>query len=1071
MKPLFVPSPESRASAQLTSFIDHCAAAEQTSFENPSAFHAYSVRELRRFWAHFVDWSGLLTEGSRTPVCVGDEVETAKFFPELRLGYVENLLRSDGPEDDARPAISACNERGETVRLTRGELTSRVLAVAASLRELGVRAGDHVVAIAASTETTIIACLGAAALGAVWSSVSPDLAAPAIVARFESLAPTVLFHHASYFEGGREIDVAAKLQTVATSLPSLRLLVSLRGAALARATSKSQTTHPTHTTLAQLQVDGAPHAGSLDRLERFPFDHPLFVLFSSGTTGKPKCLVHGAGGTLVEHHKEHRLHGDLGTRDKLYFHTTTSWMMWNWLLSALAAKSEIVVYEGLVTHPNAGALFELVARERVTVFGTSPAYLQHCRDAGLQPAKTSDLSALRAVLSTGAVLREALFEWVVGSVKQVPVQSISGGTDILGCFLLGHPLLPVFAGDLQAASLGLDLQALGVDGKPARSGELVCARPFPSRPIGIHGDVDGERFHQTYFAANPGYWTHGDVLEWTERGSARIHGRSDGILNVRGIRIGPAEIYQALDAIDALAETMAIEQRAPREAGGSRLVLLVVLQPGRALDKELQMEIRRTLLERCSQSHVPSVIAAVDELPQTHNGKRAEKSARDTVNGDLVSNLEALRNPACLEAIRNHPALRVRDENTAGDTETQPSGLTLATASRAELEAHVQTIWRQLLSLPVALDDNFHDLGGHSLVGITILVRVENAFGRRLPMGTFLGRGATVRGMVDELLTPERENATPSIVELQRGGARLPVYWLPGGGGVSTMAFREVSLLLGADQPVYGFEAPMSFDDRPRDLRDTAAEYVRQLRAFRKGPYSLLGFSFGSFMAYEVGCQLRDAGEEVALLAVFDTPAPTRLSRTQKLRVLAQRVGFQLRKLRDDPVEGLSLVVQKLRDGVRRLRPAKAMSEAPKAPIDPAQALFDQVNDRNKAAVHAYAAEPLRPYDGRVTAFLALEGSQSSVDPELDTRLAWGAQASGGIDVFRVSGTHLGMLTQPHVQHLARALRDCLDELRPAEKPIENEASAPTKTPSARRRAAAPLVRATRRSARRGQHG
>lgn len=624
-------------------------------FSGYAELHAFSVRELRAFWRLFLQFSGLVVEGEVEPVCEGDSVEHARFFPRLRLSYAENLLHARRPGDDARLAVVAACEDGSVVRLSRGELRARVLEVAAGLRALSVGPGDRVVALARNGAETVIACLATAAIGAAWSSVAPDLGAEAAIDRFGQLAPAALFACSRHPYQGIERDAADKVRALASALPSLRALVALDGVDLSYA-AKGRVA----TTLDELAASGrAAGPPALEALPRFPFDHPLFILFSSGTTGRPKCIVHGAGGTLLEHEKEHVLHSDLGPDDVLYFQTATGWMMWNWQLSALAAGATIVLYDGSVTFPDETALWRLVERERVTVLGTSPAYLQYCRDAGLVPAGRFDLSRLRAIQSTGSVLSDALFVWAKEAIKPVPLQSISGGTDIVGCFVMGNPNLPVWAGEMQCVGLGLDVRALGPDGAEAESGELVCASPFPSRPVGLFGDPDGRRFHEAYFAQNPGVWTHGDHVELTERGTARIHGRSDGVLNVRGIRIGPAEITSVLEGFPEIAEAMPLEQPAPAEPGGSRLVLLVVLKEGAKLDRPLALRIKKELSQRRSMAHVPAAIADVPELPTTHSGKRSARAARDALAGREVVNAGALQNPACLDAIREHPALRL----------------------------------------------------------------------------------------------------------------------------------------------------------------------------------------------------------------------------------------------------------------------------------------------------------------------------------------------------------------------------------------------------------------------------
>ena len=602
--------------------------------------HAFAVGEPDLFWRVLLDWSELPWSGSADTVLVGDDVETARFFPDLRLNYSEALLRRlPGLDDDAVALVSVHADR-PAERLTRRELRHAVAAAATGLAGVGITAGNRIVAVAPNNARVTVAVLAATALGATVATAAPDVGTAALIGRFEQVEPVMLLVERSQLWDGADERVAALL----AGLPTVRRLVVLDELPL-----PPDSVVPT-SRLSDLI--GAVHGVADAEWPRLPFDHPQFVMFSSGTTGPPKAIVHGTGGVLLEHIKEHRLHGDLRPDDTLYFHTSTAWMMWNWQLSALAVGACIVLYDGPVLGP--ATLWEIVGDERVTVFGTSPAYLQLCQDAGYRPAEAVDLARLRAVLSTGAVLHDWQFDWLAQSVGPQPLQSISGGTDILGCFVLGHPELPVRVGRCQARSLGLDVAAVDEDGKElvGRVGGLVCRRPFPSRPIGFLRDPDGTRFHAAYFADHAGMWTHGDLVEFDPDGSARMHGRSDSVLNVNGVRIGPSEVYIALRRIPEIADAMAVEQSDPDHRGQSRMVLLVVLRPGATLDGELHRTIRRTLRREASPAHVPSVLAAVPELPITHNGKRSERAARDAVNGERIANEAALRNPACLPAIR-----------------------------------------------------------------------------------------------------------------------------------------------------------------------------------------------------------------------------------------------------------------------------------------------------------------------------------------------------------------------------------------------------------------------------------
>ena len=557
-------------------------------------------------------------------------------------------------------------------------------------------------------------------------------------------------------------------------------------------------------------------------------------MFSSGTTGKPKCIVHGAGGTLLEHLKEHRLHTDLRPGDRMYFHTSCAWMMWNWQLSALASGVEIVTYDGPIS--TVDKLWRLVADERVTVFGTSPAYLRMCEDAGLVPAQQLDLGGLRAMLSTGSVLYDEQFVWVRDHVKALPLQSISGGTDIIGCFVLGNPNLPVYAGEAQCRSLGLDVQAWK-DGKLTPGiGELVCTNPFPSRPLGFFGDADGSGFHAAYFAQNPGVWTHGDLIEFSREGSARLHGRSDGVLNVGGIKVAPGEIYRVLKTMPEIREAMAVEQRSRERAHNgkpagrfnSRIVLLLVMHDGVELTADLVAHVRRELARRLSPAHVPDRIVAVDELPMTHNGKLSESAARNAVNGAQIVNAASLRNPACLDAIRNHPALRA-----------ETSALPASIESREQLEAHLQEQWEKLFGFaPIGRDDNFFELGGNSLLAARLLAQVNQLTGRTLPLAILLV--APTIGRLAAAIEGDAQLPSLAMPVPIRAGTGAPIFLVHGLSG-SVMECWSLVGALNSPRPVYALQAQGLDGERPPQQRveEIAASYIEQMRRVQaNGPYA-----------------------------------------------------------------------------------------------------------------------------------------------------------------------------------------------------------------------------------------
>lgn len=630
--------------SELSKFIRQISNETGLTFADYTDFHRWCCEHPDAYWPQLLDFTGLAYEGQLSPVRSNDHFIDCQFFPNISINYARCLLQGASTSEPDDIAVVIIDESGKRTDTSRSQLQSMSLSIAAGLREAGVVAGDRVVAIAKNSLESIAACLGATAIGATWSSVSPELGVAGIIERFRQLAPKILFTNTVYTLNGIEQRIDENIRELIASIESIEKIVLL-------STSDSFSSHEKPAVNIDELLSGQPLV--LNSLESFAFNHPLFVMFSSGTTGPPKCIVHGAGGTLLEHVKEHRLHSGLSREDTLLFQTNTGWMMWNWQLSALASGATIVLYDGAVSFPEKTTLLRVITEAEVTVFGTSPAYIQYLIECGISPSELFKFPRLRAIQSTGSVLYESQFQWITSAFKNVPVQSVSGGTDMIGCLVLGHPDLPVIVGDSQCLSLGIDVKVMTDTGiELCGEGELVVMKPFPSKPVFMWNDTDKVIMHASYFQKNPGLWTHGDQISLSETGSPRILGRSDGTLNIRGVRIGPAEIYTIVNQIDGVRESMAVEQASVREPGGSRLVLLLVMQAEAALERPFILQLKKQLATEASRLHVPAVVVRVSALPRTHNGKASEKAARDAVNRKVATNHMALANPEVLAEIQ-----------------------------------------------------------------------------------------------------------------------------------------------------------------------------------------------------------------------------------------------------------------------------------------------------------------------------------------------------------------------------------------------------------------------------------
>jgi acetoacetyl-CoA synthetase len=970
------------AETELKSFVEFCEARLGSRFSDPQAFHAFSVERFREFWGLFLEWADPVRDGEAEPVCTDDRCEFASFFPNLRLSYAENLLVSRFPEQDQQVALIGRHGDGSRQELTRRELRERVRTVSAHLRALGIGAEDRVVAIAANTPEATIGALAAATLGATFSSASPEMGAAAILSRFEQLSPKLLLAN---FGSDSVAEVAA-------ALPSLQALVALDDEPLPAGIEL-----PVHR-LSELATT-QPHDPLADGWERFPFNHPLFILFTSGTTGAPKCIVHGAGGTLLEHLKEHRLHGDLGAEDTLFFQTSAAWMMWNWQLSALACGTRVVLYDGPLA--DAGTLWRIVAEEKATVFGTSPPYLQLCEDSGYSPRREAPAPSLRSVLSTGSVLRDWQFDWVAKEVGPVKLQSISGGTDIIGCFVLGHPQPPIRRGMLQSRSLGLDVQALATETTPSSSavGELVCRNPFPSRPLGLLGDEDGSRFHDAYFAANEGVWTHGDLIEFDDEGQARIHGRSDGVLNIQGVRIGPSEIYAALREVPEVQEAMAVEQG---RDGGGRLVLLAVLREGAELDGELAVRIRKTIAAQTTALHVPELVVAVEALPVTHSGKRSERAGRDAVEGREAANRRVLANPESLQQIRAAVAAAESAQASAGIE---------ALGDDASLRDKVRAFWETALGLEgIGDDEDFFALGGTSLQAVEVFTSIRDRLGVELPLSALI-EAPTVAELTAAVEDPGRH--FQPLVQMRAGSEGPPLYLVHSIWG-DVLGMRQITAALESDVPVYGIRARgLNPGEEPqRSVEEMARSYVELIREFQpEGPYRLAGHSFGALLAFEMARLLVEQGQEIGWLGIIDAELNDRAHSPARrwahrlaipfhyLRAAMRNPRASLKRLFRDLIPGL------VRRGFSRLHRDATLAEAEATWMEGAS----EAHRRLAAHFIELAAEYRpRPYRGSMTYFLpTLRRFHLFADP----MPVWRRVTSGEIEIERVPGPHVGMVS------------------------------------------------------------
>lgn len=619
------------------------------NLQNYSELHAWSVASSTDFWSEMWDFNGIVSEAKGERVITnGDAMPGARWFPDAKLNYAENLLR----RDDDSIAIMFRSENGDQTSLTSAQLRAQVASVSRALRSEGVVAGDRVAGFVPNMPQAIVAMLAAASIGAVWSSCSPDFGLSGVYDRFGQIEPKILFTADGYHYNGRKHDSLQLVSELTEKLPSVQKVIVIdyigQGELVGRAKDISAS-------FEQLANDGS---GELLQTTSLPFDHPLFIMFSSGTTGKPKCIVHGAGGTLLQHVKEHQLHVGLQADERIFFFTTCGWMMWNWLVSGLAVEATLLLFDGSPFYPNGNVIFDYAQDTGMHYLGTSAKFIDACNKEGIEPAKTHQLPNLKSIMSTGSPLVPESFDYVYDKIStDICLSSMSGGTDIISCFALGNPTLPVVRGELQCIGLGMDVRAYSDAGQALPSGEkgeLVCVKPFPSMPVGFFNDEDGSRYHDAYFDRFDNIWCHGDYISLTDAAGMVIYGRSDAVLNPGGVRIGTAEIYRQVEQFDEVVESLVIGQS---WEGDVRVVLFVRLRDAITLDDNLIDRIKKHVRTNATPRHVPARVVQVSDIPRTRSGKIVELAVRKIVHGESIDNIDALANPEALDLFKDRAEL------------------------------------------------------------------------------------------------------------------------------------------------------------------------------------------------------------------------------------------------------------------------------------------------------------------------------------------------------------------------------------------------------------------------------
>ena len=639
VKPIWNPSKNLVAQSNLTSFHNYINNKYNTNFQAYDDFHKWSVNSLNQFWSSLIEYEKIIYKGSLRPHVDRDmRMPGTKWYPNMKLNFAQNLLKFNNDST----AIESHSESGEIVQISFKELNQKVDTFYVYLKSIGVTCGDRVASVTPNISETIVLMLATAKLGAIWTSCSPDFGEEAILDRFEQVSPKVLIVTDGYSFKGKYFSIKDKIINVASKINSLESIITID---YINDCEVNDNRAQRYRDLEKKSVS------KISDCDVFDFNHPLYIMYSSGTTGKPKSIVHSSGGTLIQHVKELSLHTNIKKGDKIFYYTTCGWMMWNWLVSALSLGATIVLYDGNPFFPNERRLLELASKSRINVFGTSAKYIDSLRLTGCKPSDEFNFDLLNSILSTGSPLAEENFEFVYNHWKKnVQLSSISGGTDIISCFALGNPNLPVYKGELQCLGLGMNVKSYDDRGNSiiSEKGELVCETPFPSMPIYFWNDKDDAKYHEAYFSKFKEKWTHGDYISIHKRGGVRIFGRSDATLNPGGVRIGTSEIYKVVDQIDGVLDSVAIS----KNFNGDDKILLFV-KMSKEFNNETITLIKQRLREECSPKHVPYKVFKVDDIPYTLNGKKIELAIKKIINGEEVSNKSSIANPESLKLFEN----------------------------------------------------------------------------------------------------------------------------------------------------------------------------------------------------------------------------------------------------------------------------------------------------------------------------------------------------------------------------------------------------------------------------------